>query len=144
MGKETPEEKDACRTRGLLGKGLCWEVGLTRRKEVPEEGDEEDLVSGEGPGGLGSGMPGRKEAAWEDPTGAWGPTQALDGSFSRRGKINGVTCAELTGRPPGWGGGRDTWSAVPVEGIGDGVKAGSGILGGRGEHGGDAPEPRPR
>lgn len=43
--------------------------------------------------------------------------------------------------------GSDTWSAVPMEGVGDGVKAGSPILRGWGRpggHEGDAPELRPR
>lgn len=51
----------------------------------------------------------------------------------RAARLVGVTCAELAGRPPrqrGRGQGQGTWSAVPMEGVGDGVKAGSRYCGG--------------
>lgn len=71
-------------------------------------------------------------------------TQASHRSLFPGRRICGVTCAELAGRPPGLGGDQDTWSAVRIRGVGDGVRSGSGLLGGGEGHGGGAPGARPR
>lgn len=97
----------------------------------------------ESPGEWGRGMVWRRgcrqgmlggEAAWEGLAGACSSDPDSDGSvFWGRG----------VGRSPvlsWWGGDRDTWSAVRMEGVGDGVKVAPGILGGDGGIG-DASEP---
>lgn len=70
------------------------------------------------------------KAAWEGLAGACSSDPGSDGSVFWGRRVGGVTCAELVGR------GRDTWSAVRMEGVGDGVKVAPGILGGGGGGGG--------